>query len=171
MLRPSFCKNCVTLDSYLNLLSLCFLYWGREVEEHKHVLHVGTIWTTKLRECSTGLALPGSKQRLDRLEKSLLLSTRCSSALVIQSDIKLIFWKKSKVYWNFKLHLKNQNPNPGDIQQDKVSESGKCSLSQNLLTQASWVHFSRPRRDQNYYSSRLPQDSILWLIPKFPTRT
>lgn len=49
----------------------------------------------------------------------------------------LFLEKKSKVYWNFKLHLRNQNPNPGDIHQDKLSESGKYSLPQNLLETSS----------------------------------
>ena len=55
----------------------------------------------------------------------------------------------------------NPNPNPGVVQQDEVSESGKCSLSQNLLTQASWVHFPHPKGIKTSYSSGLPQDYIL----------
>lgn len=86
------------------------------------------------------------------------------------TDTNFIFRKKSKVYWNFKLHLKNPNPNPDDIQQDKVSQSGKCSLSQNLLTQTYWVHLPAPQGIKATYFSCPPQDSILWVIPKFPTK-
>lgn len=127
------------------------------------------MWMINHHECSLGLAF--TRYSADTVWTS---NTSCpyqvSPSSFMNSDNKFIFRKKSKVYWNFKLHLKNQNPNPGDFQQDKVSESGKCSLSQNLLTRASWVHFPGPKGMKTSYSSRLPQDFILWLTPKFPTR-
>lgn len=125
------CHNsCVTLGKSLKLAE----------SQLPHQYNVGIVSVIQDHGSSTSLPFSGCSWMVSESGK------QCSqppegplppTPFIFSQTPGLFLEKKSKVYWNFKLHLRNQNPNPGDIHQDKVSESGKYSPLQNLLETSS----------------------------------
>lgn len=120
------CHNsCVTLDKALKLAE----------SQLPHQYNVGIVLVTQDHGGSIGLPFRRCSWWLVNQESCAPKHERPlpPTPFILIQIPGLFLEKKSKVYWNFKLHLRNQNPNPGDIHQDKVSESGKYSLPQNIL--------------------------------------
>lgn len=133
-LSASSLNSCVTLGKSLKLTE----------SQLPYPKNISFKWV--LCGCATGLALRRcSTDYIGWVRKTTVYShsqpgeepLSFSPFIFSQTPSLFLEKKKSKVYWNFKLHLKNQNPNPADIHQDKVSESGKYSLSQNPLETSS----------------------------------
>ena len=103
--------------SHLNWLSIGFLTSTMLV-----------LWVMQDHRGRIGLPLRGCSWMVSKSGK------QCSqpheeplpaTPFILSQTPGLFIEKKSKVYWNFKLHLRNQNP------------SGKCSPPQNLLETSS----------------------------------
>lgn len=151
--------------------------WARHLNwlsQFPHQYNVGIMLVTQDHGGRIGLSFRGCSWWLVNQESSAPNHKGAFTTHSIYTQTPGLFLeKKSKVYWNFKLHLRNPNPNPGDIHQDKVSESGKYSLPQNLLETSSLStsprhHHSKPLPCLSLVHKRTPPSQLFSLLKSFP---